>query len=1025
MPETQNPTPARPRRKWLRRGGIALLVLAVVIGVATALLPTVATWQVETRLEALGARSVKVEGLFINPATGEIAVDSFKSVGPDGADISVGSTTLRISLSALIRRQITVQKLSIADADIDLRLTPTGQWSVGGFSISFADDAAPAEPDAAWQLKANNISIDNSRVSLVINKTQHRARVEKLRLDTLSTLRPGEPATLDLAASAANGSIQIDGKVFPFAAKPNIDVTVAMASIDLKTLKDLIAAGRIKNIEGVATINGKLKAAVETSGRIDADFAGTASLTGNTTATTLFATRSKDIAWKGNARISLPGTATASGAPPDIRLNGVASASNFRFENKITGMALAARSAKFDLSGPGMNMRTPSGKAPVTRVTGRLNADLSEARLDEPESGFFIAPKRISIRGDIELALPPKTAAFSARLSGTLNTEALSGSVKSAGIDAIAAAGIQLSYENAAVNISAKGGISAKATATLSLREPMLVAPEFGVTAAARRIGGRSETISFERADNGKISIAVDGTFDAAEVRAKSADGRWNTAQKKLDWTGQVSVGGPAGGGRNAGSLSVIGNASMTGLTATLNGSEAYSVVVDTALVKDIAIEGEKTGIQSASLSGVTASGETKNSPLPRLGLKSLNLTGVVSDAGTGLAIASLRASGLSGRITKLKGGSVALPSTKSDRKDTAPASPPGGATTTTPGFRIGDATLTDGRLEFIDQSIQPPFSIETSRFQGSLKNFDTANPGKDARIKLLVGLGKFGRLEAAGTLKPRFDRITADLGIGFKNVELFKFNPYIAPAIKHSVRQGRADGDIELKLRDDAIDASTSLVISRLKVKPLAPAPGGPKSGKQASAGPPIETAINFLQNDKGLMKLSIPISGSLNDPKFDISDAVGQAVAGAMQKTLMTAVKIAFPLGAVVAIVDAVGNPKFRIKPLVFTPGSARLTPLLRSRVAEIATYLKKKTDEEPSICGVATTGDLAAAQKINPKAGKADAIGIANARIRAVRDLLVSSHSISAKRLFVCDAEFSDKAAAQPTVEVGLKT
>ena len=63
------------------------------------------------------------------------------------------------------------------------------------------------------------------------------------------------------------------------------------------------------------------------------------------------------------------------------------------------------------------------------------------------------------------------------------------------------------------------------------------------------------------------------------------------------------------------------------------------------------------------------------------------------------------------------------------------------------------------------------------------------------------------------------------------------------------------------------------------------------------------METAINLLQNDKGVMKLSIPISGSLNDPQFDLSNAIGQAIAGAMQKTILTAVRIAFPLGTVVA--------------------------------------------------------------------------------------------------------------------------
>ena len=120
-----------------------------------ALLPTVTTWQIETQLENLGAKSVEVGSLSINPATGEIWVEQFKSVGPDGEDIVVGKAKLRIGLSALATRQITIHELSVANANIDIniRLDAKGVGSIGGFLMEFAE-AADTIPSVTVDLKS-------------------------------------------------------------------------------------------------------------------------------------------------------------------------------------------------------------------------------------------------------------------------------------------------------------------------------------------------------------------------------------------------------------------------------------------------------------------------------------------------------------------------------------------------------------------------------------------------------------------------------------------------------------------------------------------------------------------------------------------------------------------------------------------------------------------------------------------------------------------------------------------------------
>lgn len=1016
---------APPRRKRWRIAAYIAVGIAILLGVGVALLPTVATWQIETQLEKLGAKSVVVGSLSINPATGQIEVEQFKSVGPDGEDVVVGKAKLRIGLAALASRKITIHELSVADADIDIRLDAKGVWSVGGFPMEFASSKTPTEPSAPWQLEADNIAIDNSQMTLNILSSLQKALVEKLRIDRLSTLTPTEPASISLSVATGGGKVAIDGKVFPFADQPNAELSINVAALKLDAFKDLIATGRIKNIAGTAKIQGVAKAGFRQGGGAAVAFDGKASLSGSRVQTTLFSTNSKSLTWDGTGRMTLPGAKSSPDALPEIEVKGKASADGFSFENRISKVALSAATARFDLSKSGISIKADPKSKGTTLIRGEVAAKLTKALFDQPETELKIAPAQIDLTGKLGLTLPPRTAAFAATLSGVMEAKALSGSLKPAGIDRLDAKTFRVEYQDAVLNVTAKGGISGTLTGGLDLTGLVLEAPQLGGNAAAGGLKSTGNRISFGQSDSGALNLSLEGSLTATDVSSQSTDKSWNAAQKNAEWTGSITI-DPTKGTNPADGLSLSGDVKMTGFDATLAGDAPYTIKLENAAAQGVEITPQGRSLTKASIGGLSAAGSSDKSPLPRLGLKLLLVTDITAGIDGALAIKSLRATGLTGRIVRDAKGAIAMPSipaSKSTGKAGSNTSAPvkAAASPKTPAIRIGNAVISDSRIEFVDNAVDPPFAIETSRLQASLSDFDTAKPQSNARLNVLLGLGKFGRVLVDGSIKPNLQNTNANLGIGFKNVELFKFNGYIRPAIKHNIRQGRADGDIDFKLNDSKINAATALTISRLKVTPAPDA----KDGKKGASGPPIETALGLIQNDKGIVKLSIPITGSLDDPKFDVSDAIGQAIGGAMQKTLLTAVKIAFPLGAVVAIVDSVGAPKIEVKPLEFTAGSTALSPALKSRIAEIAVYLKKKPKEAPSMCGPGTASDLAALKKANPKADRKAAINLATTRVSAVRDELVSAHSIPAKRFFVCAPEFVETPGTVPSVTVDLKS
>jgi len=1023
MTENSNTSASARRPKWRRRSGFLALFIVILGGAIYLSLPPVARWQIETQLGKLGAKSVEVGRLRINPATGEIEVENFKSVGPDGEDIVVGKAKLRISLPDLARRQITISELSVKDADIDIRHDAQGLWSVGGFPMEFAPEEEPPKPSPPWQLEADNIAVDNSQITLNLGPALQKALVEKLRINKLSTLKPAEPATISLSVMTSGGKVVFDGTALPFADQPGAELSLNVAALKLAAFRDLIATGRIKDIDGTATVQGKAKAGLSKGGGLSMSFNGNAALAMARVQTTLFETNAKSLTWDGNAGASLPGAGAPVDALPTLDIRGKASATDFSFVNRISRIALSAASAGFDLSKSGVTIQQDPKNTGTTKIRSEVVARLTDARFDQPETGLTIAPEEIDLTGQVELTLPPETAAFSAMLSGAVNAKALSGALKPAGIDRLDAETFRVTYKDALINLSAEGAISGDVTGGLALTGVALDAPKLGMSAAAGSLDSSENRISFGQTEGGGLKLSLTGGLTATGVSSQGADKSWTAGQQKTVWTGTIGI-DPTAGSSPADGLSLSGDINLTGFEASLAADDPFRVTLESAQVEGISIAPTGSTVKEVSIGALSTAGSTDASNLPRLSLKSLRVTGISSDKDGGLGVDTVRALGFSGKLVREADGRISLPgmpvSEPAETQSPDPAAQTGPTGEKPMTVRVGNAVLADSKMEFVDNSVNPPFLIETSRLQASLRDFDTTKPESEASVSVLLGLGQFGRVQVDGSVTPDLNNVNADLGIGFKNIELFKFNAYILPAIKHTIRQGRADGDIALKLTDSKINAQTTLMISRLKVTP---APER-KDGKIVDSGPPIQTALDLIQNDKGIVKLSIPITGSLSDPQFDLTDAIGQAIGGAMQKTLLTAVKIAFPLGAVVAIVDSVGTPKITVKPLEFAAGSSELTPALKKRIAEIAAYLKKKPKESPSMCAPATISDLSALLKTQPKADRETAIKLATDRITAVRDELVSEHGIPAGRFFVCAPAFVEAADIGPSVTVDLK-
>lgn len=163
-------------------------------------------------------------------------------------------------------------------------------------------------------------------------------------------------------------------------------------------------------------------------------------------------------------------------------------------------------------------------------------------------------------------------------------------------------------------------------------------------------------------------------------------------------------------------------------------------------------------------------------------------------------------------------------------------------------------------------------------------------------------------------------------------------------------------DADLKLLSQQGQLDSNIALVLHHFKLK---------ANSKQDAAaldktfGMPINQSLMLLKDKKGRIKLDIPITGDINNPNFDPTDAIIKATTKATTVTLIT---FYTPYG----LVYAGGNVLFNLAtamnfdPLVFTAGSSQLTDAHMLQLSKLAQLLVERPAVHLTLCGFTNLND-----------------------------------------------------------------
>jgi len=131
--------------------------------------------------------------------------------------------------------------------------------------------------------------------------------------------------------------------------------------------------------------------------------------------------------------------------------------------------------------------------------------------------------------------------------------------------------------------------------------------------------------------------------------------------------------------------------------------------------------------------------------------------------------------------------------------------------------------------------------------------------------------------------------------------LELPRFSSYIPG---YNIDRGRLSTESAVSLNGEMLDIQNRVVLEQLRLAGKA-AEGNAILAEGMSM--PLDVALDLLRDGDDRISLSLPVTGSLSDPKFDSADIIRTVMQNALQNAAMSYVTNALqPLGTLLLIGD-----------------------------------------------------------------------------------------------------------------------
>jgi len=243
---------------------------------------------------------------------------------------------------------------------------------------------------------------------------------------------------------------------------------------------------------------------------------------------------------------------------------------------------------------------------------------------------------------------------------------------------------------------------------------------------------------------------------------------------------------------------------------------------------------------------------------------------------------------------------------------------------------RIERVRIERGTLNFADYTtLRPYFAAGIEDLQGRIDGL-SSDPASRARVALEGKVDRYAPVTINGEVNYLSAQSYTDLAADFRNIELTTFTPYSGKFAGYRIDKGKLTAELNYHVENRRLDAKHRIVADQLELGDKVDSPDATKL--------PVKLVIALLRDRHGVIDLSVPVTGTLDDPKFRLGPVIWKVVLNLLTKIVTS------PF----ALLGSLFGDGPDLSTVDFAPGEHALDDSAKSRLET----LKKALFERPGL-------------------------------------------------------------------------
>jgi hypothetical protein len=238
----------------------------------------------------------------------------------------------------------------------------------------------------------------------------------------------------------------------------------------------------------------------------------------------------------------------------------------------------------------------------------------------------------------------------------------------------------------------------------------------------------------------------------------------------------------------------------------------------------------------------------------------------------------------------------------------------------------IGKVQVENGSANFADFWITPNYAVSLQQLGGSISGLSSRKDSR-ARLALTGKIDRYAPVDIAGELNLLSASLFTDIRVKFEGVELTSVTPYSGRFAGYRIEKGKLSVDVRYLVENRKLDAEQRFIVDQLTLGERVDSPDAVKL--------PLRLAVALLKDRNGVIDLALPVTGSLDDPKFRLGPIIWKAFVGLLANVATSPFKLLggmFGGGEEVNLID-------------FAPGNAALDAAAAEKLAALTRALRER--------------------------------------------------------------------------------